>query len=338
MGETLPSNPDVGNVWKHHNLRVSYVAQHSFHHVEEHLESSPVQYFQWRFKDGADRESLMKETMQLSAEAVEIGEKYGQIEYLHSRRTRGGVLEYEAHFVGMRDKDNKYLSFDVLASMGLQALMRQVDERVAGEQAAIFGEKGLRTTVTSEVQAHLDDFNLAQEFGTYGKIVGLSGGQKVKVVMGAAMWNCPHLLVLDEPTNYLDRESLGAMAAAIKIYKGGILLITHNSEFSQTVCPETWLCPGNGKLEITGADWMIAAEKARAAAEKKAKLLEGFDADKEDVLDAFGNKVEKKVVATKIPKSELKKIKKRVADLRKRGQEIWTDEEVEKDGYDLNAD
>ena len=32
-----------------------------------------------------------------------------------------------------------------------------------------------------------------------------TGGQKVKVVLAAAMWNCPHLLVLDEPTNYLVR-------------------------------------------------------------------------------------------------------------------------------------
>jgi len=262
-------------VWKHHNLRVSYVAQHSFHHVEEHLESSPVQYFQWRFKDGADRESLMKETMQLSAEAVEIGEKYGQIEYLHSRRTRGGVLEYEAHFVGMRDKDNKYLSFDVLASMGLQALMRQVDERVAGEQAAIFGEKGLRTTVTSEVQAHLDDFNLAQEFGTYGKIKGLSGGQKVKLVLAAAMWQCPHLLVLDEPTNYLDREALGALASAIKAFGGGVIMISHAKEFYDALCNEEWLIEDN-VLKKKGEVQETALNLTREKTEKDI-LMEKFN-------------------------------------------------------------
>ena len=32
------------------------------------------------------------------------------------------------------------------------------------------------------------------------------------VVLAAAMWNQPHILILDEPTNYLDRESLGALA------------------------------------------------------------------------------------------------------------------------------
>ena len=48
-----------------------------------------------------------------------------------------------------------------------------------------------------------------------GKMKNLSGGQKVKCVIGASMWFCPHLVVLDEPTNYLDRDSLGALSAAI---------------------------------------------------------------------------------------------------------------------------
>lgn len=51
----------------------------------------------------------------------------------------------------------------------------QVDEKVAAEAAGV----DLRTCTTSEVQAHLDDFNLSREFGTYGRIKGLSGGQKV---------------------------------------------------------------------------------------------------------------------------------------------------------------
>ena len=38
--------------------------------------------------------------------------------------------------------------------------------------------------------------------------------------MAAALWNQPHILILDEPTNYLDRESLGALAAAIEEFQG----------------------------------------------------------------------------------------------------------------------
>lgn len=57
----------------------------------------------------------------------------------------------------------------------------------------------------------------------------MTGGQKVKVVLAAAMWNCPHLLVLDEPTNYLDRDSLGALADSIKLFEGGVVMISHNA-------------------------------------------------------------------------------------------------------------
>ena len=55
------------------------------------------------------------------------------------------------------------------------------------------------------------------------RIGALSGGQKVKVVLAAAMWDQPHILILDEPTNYLDRDSLGALAEAIEKYEGVLL-------------------------------------------------------------------------------------------------------------------
>ena len=235
VGETTPSNSD-GVVWKHPNLRVAFVAQHAFHHVEAHLEKSPVEYIQWRFKDGNDQESLMKETMQLSSSA-DVGERFGTVEFLTgARRKRHGVPEYECKFVGKREKENEYLTRDVLLEMDLQAWVAQVDEKVSAEAAGI----DLRSTTTSEVQPHLDDFNLAQEFGTYGRIKGLSGGQKVKLVLAAAMWLMPHLLVLDEPTNYLDREALGALAEAIKNFGGGVIMITHNREFYGALCNEVW--------------------------------------------------------------------------------------------------
>merc|ERR1712167_296060 len=78
----------------------------------------------------------------------------------------------------------------------------------------------------------------------------------------------------------------------------------------------------DGKCTVTGSEWMDAAEKARKKAEKEASKTASLT--KEDKFDAFGNKIEDKGAKKKIPKSELKKIKKRVADLRKKGQEIWT--------------
>lgn len=80
---------------------------------------------------------------------------------------------------------------------------------------------------------------------------GLSGGQKVKVVLGAATWRKPHVICLDEPTNYLDRESLAALIEALKVFGGGVLIITHNREFSESICSEVWAMR-DGYLEASG--------------------------------------------------------------------------------------
>lgn len=81
--------------------------------------------------------------------------------------------------------------------------------------------------------------------------MGLSGGQKVKVVLAAATWRRPHIVILDEPTNYLDRESLAALTEALKSFEGGVLVITHNREFSESICTEVWAMK-DGHLEASG--------------------------------------------------------------------------------------
>jgi len=47
-------------------------------------------------------------------------------------------------------------------------------------------------------------------------------------------------LVLDEPTNFLDREALGGLAVAIRDWGGAVLIISHNTEFVNALCPELW--------------------------------------------------------------------------------------------------
>jgi len=192
VGDTQPSNPTECRLFIHHNLRVAYVSQHAFYHVEQHIEDSPCSYIQWRFKDGFDKEKIESEAFRITPEEQKAIDDYN-LEGIWSRRLRAGVLEYEIKKKHVREKDNIYVSKDELLAMGFKHLLRQTDEKIASKEAGL----DLRPVTTSEIQTHLDDFGLAQEFGTYGKIRGLSGGQKVKLVLAAAMWNCPHLLVLD---------------------------------------------------------------------------------------------------------------------------------------------
>lgn len=243
--------PDSGEMWKHHNVRLAYVAQHSFHHVEQHLDSSPVEYFQWRFggENGIDRELESRVNLaQTDEEKALAGKSTGQIEKIVSR-TKGkrGTLVYEAKLVNMSERHNKLYTLEQLQEMGLGKLAEAEDTR----QATLAGGLDLRPLTTREIQRHLDDFNLAAEFGTHGKIRGLSGGQKVKLVIAAAMWNRPHLLVLDEPTNYLDRAALGALADGIREFAGGVIMISHSEEFYNSLCTEKWLVE-SGRVRVVG--------------------------------------------------------------------------------------
>ena len=112
-------------------------------------------------------------------------------------------------------------------------MVRYMDDKIAAESGNV------RPLTTSEIQKHLDLLGLPEDFGTYGKLAGLSGGQKVKVVLAAAMWMEPHILILDEPTNFLDRDSLGALATAIKNYAGGVIIISHQVTAAAALAPPT---------------------------------------------------------------------------------------------------
>ena len=63
----------------------------------------------------------------------------------------------------------------------------------------------------------------------------------MKVVLAASLWQNPHLIILDEPTNYLDRDGLGALTRAIEEFKGGVIIISHNREFANAVAQEKWI-------------------------------------------------------------------------------------------------
>ena len=72
-GETQPQQ---GTVWKHPNLRVGYVAQHAFHHLNQHLEKTPNGYLQWRYQGGQDKELLEKVTRKMTAEDIAQMDKF----------------------------------------------------------------------------------------------------------------------------------------------------------------------------------------------------------------------------------------------------------------------
>lgn len=240
-GETIPQ---TGRVEKHPNLRIGYIKQHALEHVEMHMEKTPNQYLQWRYANGDDREVLMKQTRVLTPEdkaqmekMVNLGPGMGErkIENLMGRQKFKKSFQYEVKWVGMLPKHNTQVSRETLLELGFDKLVQEFDDHEASREGL-----GFRQLEPKIISKHFEDIGLDPEIANHNEISGLSGGQKVKVVLAGAMWNNPHLLVLDEPTNYLDRDSLGGLAVAIREYKGGVVMISHNEEFVGALCPEQW--------------------------------------------------------------------------------------------------
>ncbi|CCE64387.1 hypothetical protein TPHA_0H01820 [Tetrapisispora phaffii CBS 4417] len=247
--------PDEGKVEKHPNLRIGYIAQHALQHVNEHKEKTANQYLQWRYKFGDDREVLLKESRKISDEEKELmtkeididdGRGPRAIEAIVGRQKLKKTFQYEVKWKWWKPKYNSWVPKDVLIGHGFEKLVQKFDDHEASREGL-----GYRELTPSVITKHFEDVGLDAEIANHTPMGSLSGGQLVKVVIAGAMWNNPHLLVLDEPTNYLDRDSLGALAMAIREWSGGVVMISHNNEFVGALCPEQWIVE-NGKLTQKG--------------------------------------------------------------------------------------
>lgn len=69
----------------------------------------------------------------------------------------------------------------------------------------------------------------------------LSGGQRSRVALAAVSYQQPHVLVLDEPTNNLDLESVAALAECVQAFQGAVICVSHDQFFVEAVANEAWV-------------------------------------------------------------------------------------------------
>ncbi|KAL0079012.1 P-loop containing nucleoside triphosphate hydrolase protein [Phycomyces blakesleeanus] len=282
---TGESIPQIGTVWRHPALRIGYVAQHAFHHLEQHLEKTPMDYLQWRYSTGEDKEVLEKESRKWTEDEakqmekpIEIEGSMRQIECILGRSKLKKTFQYEIKWKNLRHKFNTWFSREKLLELGFQKLVQQFDDKEASREGLLYRELNVPS-----IRQHYADIGLDADIAQYSKMGELSGGQKVKVVIAAAMWNNSHMLVLDEPTNFLDREALGGLATAIKTWEGAVVMISHSKEFVSALCPETWKLEG-GKLYKDGKS-AVEDEKQVDDAAVKAKLSKKKKKTRNEVKD-----------------------------------------------------
>jgi elongation factor 3 len=344
-GELEPDEGS-GKIWSHPNLRVGYIAQHAFFHIDKHMDMNANEYVRWRYANGNDREEQAKVTNLVTPEeqkqmdaainvvsidkdtglAVKSKIKVGRLtEGRRSNKSRG-EQEYECTIKDSTNNVCVWILRSELIKNGWEKVINQTDSRIA-TRAAMYAQP----LTTGNVIKHYEHVGLEEEFSTHVRMSSLSGGQKVKVVLGAAMWNKPHVLILDEPTNYLDRESLGALATAIREFEGGVVMITHNSQFCDNLCPIVWHLQNN-TLELKGdSEWMKEMGMQEVKVEEKK--------DKDDLVDAHGNTITLKKNLDELTPKEVKQRKKKLEKWnkgqKKKGLETLRYDEMFEEDWDL---
>lgn len=249
--------PDSGTVYRHPNLRIAFVSQHHIHHLEEFLDRTCLAYFVERFGTGFDKEVMKLESIQESgfeqldrvAKAKKFASKCGGrsanggVECLLGRRKEGREYAYEVQWAGWRADQTDWIPRSVLETeLGVGKLCSALDAVIAQKKAGT-DQRALDYT---SIKKYLLSFGIPVHVAE-GKLAGLSGGQKSRLTFAAAMWTYPHMIVLDEPTNYLDSASLDTLLDSISNFQGAVVVISHNKPFVDRFAKELWVMQ-NGEI------------------------------------------------------------------------------------------
>ena len=90
------------------------------------------------------------------------------------------------------------------------------------------------------MRAHLGSFGVSGDLALQ-TMRTLSGGQKSRVAFAALTWKKPHVLLLDEPSNNLDVETIDAVIVALGNYAGAVVVVSHDQHFVESVCDEIFV-------------------------------------------------------------------------------------------------
>ncbi len=104
------------------------------------------------------------------------------------------------------------------------------------------------------VVGYLKDF-LFDEAQARAPVRSLSGGEKARLLLAKIMARESNLLVLDEPTNDLDVETLDLLQELLDTYDGTVLLVSHDRDFLDRVAATTVAMEGDGKATIYAGGW-----------------------------------------------------------------------------------
>merc|ERR1712054_393388 len=235
----------IGEVARHCNLRMAYMKQDHLKALGPFFQTSSFNYISERFKDGYDgdlqKRLIEPENDEEAGRRAQLAKEHGkygnEVDELVSRTKMGSQMAYEVRWKNLDDpKQNTIEPISKLVTMGLSKVVIACDERIAAKAAGL----DQRPLTRREIVRHCEAFGIDEEMCCNQQIKGFSAGQKVRLSLAAMFWTKPHFIALDEPTNYLDVETVEALAKALTNFRGGLCMIEPKTDFVEKICNEKW--------------------------------------------------------------------------------------------------
>lgn len=203
-----------------------------------------------------------------------------------------GKIEFDKKIkVGYLDQYmniDKHLTIDEYLKLAFKDLykkeqeMNQLLDEIKNSTNQVVIDRNVRLTTMIREELETNDFyalnskvaRIASGLGitNYGMntvMKNLSGGQKVKVILAKLLLEKPDLLILDEPTNFLDTVHVDWLVKYLKEYKGNFLIVSHNQEFLDDVV--------NVILEIEFGKITKFKGNYQTYLVKKAQMMENYE-------------------------------------------------------------
>lgn len=144
---------------------------------------------------------------------------------------------------------------------------KSVMEEVAGNSDFVsFGDEQLH------VRTYLRRFLFTDERVTM-RVKELSGGEQSRVLLAKILRRGGNFLILDEPTNDLDLQTMRVLEEAILAYNGCVLVVSHDRYFLDRVCDRIIAFEGHGRIHLCAGNFSYYQEKRAAVANAEMKAV-----------------------------------------------------------------
>ena len=208
------------------------------------------------------------------------------------------IMGHAEMYAIMKEKNDIYMNPDATEAEGMRA----------AELENKFGEMG-GWEAESDAAELLSNLGIREDLH-YKTMAELNGSEKVKVLLAQALFGNPDLLMLDEPTNDLDAETVTWLADFLADYKNTVIVISHDRYFLDMVCTHIVDIDFNRIRMFTGnySFWYQSSQLMAQQMANKNKKMEQKRAEMMEFIQRFAANASKSRQATSRKKA-LEKLK-----------------------------